>query len=104
MERVLPAATLRATARSVEQCLAHLSPHHRWLIADVKGQPTLAQPGVTRGEALEPALVLEPGFVDEVLDVAAGHRRVAEQAPRQRALAQARASRLLHHAGELHRP
>ena len=66
----------------------------------VEGQALLAQPGVGGGEALQPAQVLDPALVDEVLDVAPRRAGVAEQPPRQRALAQPRAPRLLHHLGK----
>jgi hypothetical protein len=78
----------------------HVAAQHRWLEPDVKGQPLFAQAGVEGREAFQPALVLEPVLVDKVLDVAARHADIAEQAPGQGALAQPGAPRALHHLGK----
>ena len=69
----------------------------------VEGQPLFAQAGVGGGESFQPAQMLDPAFVDEVLDVSTRRRGVAEQPPRQGALAQPRATRLLHHLGKTRR-
>jgi hypothetical protein len=88
-----------------EGCNSRLGPHeafdntardHRRLLADMERQLALAQRHVAGGHAVEAAQVLGPGFVDDLLDVAARLVHVAQQFPVERALAQAAAPAFLH--------
>src|SRR5688500_17647661 len=73
-------------ARSALLPLDHIPRHLGRLVAEVERQPPVAQLRISPGDAVEAAQVLGPGFVGDLLDIAAGLAEVVHQLPVQRAL------------------
>ena len=78
--------------RRITQSIGDISAQYRWFLADVKSQPLRAQLGIKSREPLQAALVLDPIFIDKIFHITARQRSIAEQPPRQSALAQPRAA------------